>query len=358
MKKISFLTFSTIFITCWANAVSITPYIVNGTSAHVNDYPSFASLYTYMDLADGSYSVRHRCGATIIDEWHVLTAAHCVIGNNVSKADKEFMVILPQLQNKAAFDSPSEYESMTKYWIEKIYTHKDYLLTSRTANNDIAVIKLEQPMTLSSHNKIRYAPDESYRLVTSDEFTAVGHGVTFTNLGRTILQKTSLKIYARSSNCGYDTPRPNTQLCMFSDNIVEGLENAVCDGDSGGPLYWTSGGIQYQVGITSYGPGLLCGSVEDMASSIFTEVKDYESWILSIINNRPLNVITYTTSELERNKLRLATKGSEENDSGDSGAGDSGEVPSKGNTSGSGGSMSIWGWIFLVFITRKKARSY
>lgn len=47
------------------------PHIVGGVDAPIGKYPHQVSLRSYNS---------HFCGGSIIDEYNVLTAAHCILG--------------------------------------------------------------------------------------------------------------------------------------------------------------------------------------------------------------------------------------------------------------------------------------
>ena len=74
----------------------VTPYIVNGSNASVSDFPSMASLFIDRIDYDGVYSTGAYCGATILDPTHILTAAHCIYGNEEGQL---FTTVVPQLED-------------------------------------------------------------------------------------------------------------------------------------------------------------------------------------------------------------------------------------------------------------------
>lgn len=78
-----------------ANSGSNSTYIVNGINVSIDDFPSFASLY--FDQLDTSGLYQNYCGATILDAYHVLTAAHCVEGDSYYYT---YTSVAPQVQNE------------------------------------------------------------------------------------------------------------------------------------------------------------------------------------------------------------------------------------------------------------------
>jgi len=303
MKKILTTLLLLVSVSHTTTGAEMSPFIVNGSDTSSATYPSFASIYTFINYSDGSFQVGNRCGATILDATYILTAAHCVAAADISEVNRLFTIVLPQLDNEADFNSVTEFNSTTKYWVSDIFVHENY--NSGAILNDIAVLKLETPLSVPSSAYAQFVANESqYRGGSGEVYTAVGHGNTQTGIdSTTVLQKTELSIVANAS-CGYDVGgAPATQLCMEGAN-VGGLEKATCQGDSGGPLYWTSG-TTYQVGITSYGPATNfgCGSTAfPGATSVFTEVVDYAAWITSAKSGG--KTAEYSPSESDRNYFR------------------------------------------------------
>lgn len=307
-----------------AGAIEISPYIVNGTDTTTSEYPSYVRLYNYLE--DNSVYNYGFCGGSIIDEYHILTAAHCVDKSDpdIGEVGLLFTAIIPNLDNE------DNAESAQKYYVSKFYVHQDY--DSDQLINDIAVLKLETPLSVTSSSYIQFASDQNAYRDASESFVAVGHGNTSTGVDSTsVLQKTTLQYVANASCNYYYGGAPSTQLCMAGAiSGTTGLENATCQGDSGGPLYWASGLTTYQVGLTSYGPSV-CGtsSTSVNATSVFTEVVDFEGWIANV--QAGLITADYTTSQslrdyyLANGNLTTLTTGS----------------------SSSGGGLPIWSLLVL-----------
>ncbi len=262
-----------------SNAVeSFQPYIVNGSYASVTTFPSYAALF--LDLIDynNTYYVGSYCGATILDDTHILTAAHCVYStNHNSDLYSLFTVVIPQLQYESYFP----YSITEKQRVSKIYYPDNY--NNSTLNNDLAILELESALTTvsSSDYAVRPSSGSSYRSA-AESFYAVGHGNTESGVdNKDALQQAYLQ-YIDNSSCNYSI-MTDTKLCM-EGLITDGLEASTCQGDSGGPLYWYDSTQYVQVGLTSFGPATFCGDPSYSATSVFTEIYDYQTWIDNVLN--------------------------------------------------------------------------
>jgi secreted trypsin-like serine protease len=262
----------------------ISAQIINGSDASVETFPAIASLFYDRISSTGEYV--NYCGATILSNTFVLTAAHCVEG------DKEFNLytsVVPQLENQSDFLNGNAVTVRTKAF----YYPDSYVDSSSLAwPYDIAIIELESALNISETDYVKLATsdDISNYTASGESFTAVGHGYVDNNQNRTdTLQQTELTI--STSSCDY--PNNSERLCMTGElNDESGLNNSTCQGDSGGPLYWHNGSEYVQVGITSFGP-TTCGDSTSVYSSVFTEVSAYTSWIEQVMaGSIPAQVIT------------------------------------------------------------------
>ena len=257
----------------------VTPYIVNGSNASVTDFPSMASLFIDRIDYDGVYSTGPYCGATILNPTHILTAAHCIYGNEEGQL---FTVVVPQIEDTSQFPNGN----IQKARVSEVYYRSDYSnALSDLLRNDVAILKLESALNIDSVNDVVKRPsDESYRVGVND-FVAVGHGDTRSGFdGTTLLQKADLN-YVDNATCALaftdGSSLTDNQICFVGDRATSGLYGGTCQGDSGGPVYWKDGADYRQVGITSFGPDT-CGG-NSTVTSVFTEIQDYEAWIDSVI---------------------------------------------------------------------------
>nr|WP_241807249.1 trypsin-like serine protease [Vibrio genomosp. F6] len=323
--------------------VEVQPYIVNGTSASVDTFPSMASLFIDATDFGGGYSSGSYCGATILDSQHILTAAHCIYGDDTNaQVAQLFTVVVPQLQSDIELPN----ENIQSVRVKEVYYHSDYKnTTARLLPNDIAILKLESeliPLNSNPENDyVKFADDELYRSALS-VFSAVGHGNTQSGVDESNhLLQTSLS-YVSQSTCaeafigGRDYLTDN-QICFTGPiSNTTNLRNGTCQGDSGGPVYWYDGNAEVykQVGVTSFGPSK-CGNPLSNATSVFTELTNYKVWIDDVIAGNINSKITkIEITDVKRQSFA-----------------DSGGLSTVSSSSGGGGgSLPLWSVFALGFI--------
>ncbi|TKG05685.1 trypsin-like serine protease [Vibrio sp. F13] len=275
--------------------VGVTPYIVNGSDASVTEFPSMASLFIDRIDYDGVYSTGPYCGATILDNYHVLTAAHCIYGDENAQL---FTVVVPQLEDTSLFPNGS----IQKVRVSEVYYRTDYSNSiNQLLRNDIAILKLEASLNLQSSAETVIPQFDTY-LNAANDFVAVGHGDIETDVdGTTLLQQVDLT-YVDTLNCKavFGPLVTDKQICFNGNGPNNGLYGGTCQGDSGGPVFWKNGSTYEQVGITSFGP-TTCG--DDIGvTSVFTEVYDYKDWITDVTKgvNDSTETVQFTATEAKR----------------------------------------------------------
>jgi len=241
--------------------------IVNGKETHKNAYPFIAAL---MRVSSYSNKPRQFCGGSLIDESHILTAAHCIEGFSASDV-KTLRIYL------GAHDIKSGYDGHSEHRVIRIIKHKDF--DPKTLVNDIAILTLETPAVMSRTIKTVCLP--SVDISHEGEYvTVAGWGALSEGGGQpNKLHEVRVKVWA-NSDCGrrYNNRIPgrieSNMLCA-SDN---GRDS--CSGDSGGPLYMKRNSYLVQLGIVSWGIG--CARPD--SPGVYTRVTKMMSWIRRIQN--------------------------------------------------------------------------
>ncbi|MBE8574704.1 S1 family peptidase [Vibrio sp. OPT18] len=283
--------------------VGVTPYIVNGSDASVTEFPSMASLFIDRIDYDGVYSTGPYCGATILDNYHVLTAAHCIYGDEEGQL---FTVVVPQLQDTSLFPNGG----VQKVRVSDVYYRSDYSdLEANLLPNDIAILKLESSLGLSTSAETQIPIFDTYRGI-NNSFVAVGHGNTKSGEDSTnLLQRVDLT-YVDTINCKavFGSLVTEKQICFNGNGPDNGLYGGTCQGDSGGPVFWENGSTYEQVGITSFGP-TTCGAGIGV-TSVFTEIYDYKDWITDVTNGVIDSTETVQFSATEAKRVAYAGRSS------------------------------------------------
>nr|BAI66448.1 serine protease 2 [Heterololigo bleekeri] len=229
-------------------------HIVGGTKAKRCEFPHIVFIYT---AKNGHY---FGCGGSLIDNKHVLTAAHCMAGD-VTKVD----ILIGSLDKRTM-----------PIWapVARFIKNSKYAKLRSTVVNDIAVLTLAKPVRFTSCIKpIRMAtPDEAF----VGDCVIAGWGRTGFNLPTSqILLRANVPIMDHAT-CANRLPIILKQhLCVGSGKI---LDTTTCKGDSGGPLMCKSAvdGSQVLAGIVSY--GWKCNT----GLAVFTKVSYYLDWVNSV----------------------------------------------------------------------------
>ncbi|RZC42732.1 Trypsin and/or DUF1986 domain containing protein [Asbolus verrucosus] len=203
--------------------------IVNGTDVQEGEIPYIVSIR----IADS-----HDCGGSILDERHVLTAAHCVTGLSTSYFSVQYGVTKISSGANATNVVP----------VSKVMAHEFYT-PGHGYKNDIAVVKLATPMTFGANvqpvklPQIFNATPENAVALLSGWGTPYSGGWRMTNL-----QKFNINVYT-DEDCEtiHAESGPTNRNYHICAGVPEGGKGQ-CNGDSGGPL--TVNGIQ--VGIVSW----------------------------------------------------------------------------------------------------------
>ncbi|XP_063992944.1 serine protease snake-like [Diachasmimorpha longicaudata] len=159
-----------------------TPLIVGGVQAKHREFPHQA-IIGYGD------EVHWQCGGSVISENYILTAAHCIDSRNRGRASK-VRVGLTDLRDP-------DHRMQERNVIETI-VHPDYHVPSRY--NDIALIKLDEPLTFNA--EVRPACLE-INPTSTGKFIASGFGKTSYEaiVGSDQLMKVTLD-HVTSEECG------------------------------------------------------------------------------------------------------------------------------------------------------------
>jgi hypothetical protein len=237
----------------------VTPLIVGGTTATIADAPWQVGLISAS--ATSEYQGQF-CGGTLIAPDWVATAAHCI---NPALTPSQLKILV-------GYDTLRTSGASRAVATSRIVVHPNY--DDVTEDNDVALIQLSSPVTLSS-GSIETLPLASSTVPAGTSALITGWGNTAypDTSYPTVLRKATVSIVSDAAcNIPYGgSINATTMLCASN----AGFTSDTCQGDSGGPLAVQVGGIWTLAGITSFGAG--CATAP--YPGVYTEVSTYRDWI-------------------------------------------------------------------------------
>ncbi|XP_044043506.1 coagulation factor X [Siniperca chuatsi] len=228
--------------------------IVNGEDCPPGECPWQALLLNEED--------RGFCGGTILNEYIILTAAHCM------NQSRYIYVKLGE------FDVLVDDGNEATHYVETIITHNKY--KRDTYHNDIALIKLATPIKFTRFILPACIPEPDFaekvlmrqvdgmvsgfgRLGEGRQASTILQRLTMPYVDRhTCIESTQLRISARMFCAGYNT-----------------IAKDACQGDSGGPHVTRYHNTYFITGIVSWGEGC----ARKGKYGIYTQVSKYIRWI-------------------------------------------------------------------------------
>ncbi|KYN28215.1 Transmembrane protease serine 9, partial [Trachymyrmex cornetzi] len=201
------------------------------------------------------------CGGTLINNQYVLTAGHCVQWTN--HADLSVGVGVHDIEN------PNDGYIAA---IEEIILHEDFESDYLHDTNDIALIRLQEPVKIDENVRPACLPHKD------SDYT--GQYVKVTGWGRVqvegepsrFLRQATLKVmsFAACKNTSFGDHITESMMCAYNDNTD------ACQGDSGGPLLYQRIDGKYEVvGIVSWG----IGCADPGVPGVYVKNSDYINWI-------------------------------------------------------------------------------
>uniref|UniRef100_A0A8D2GHU8 Vitamin K-dependent protein C n=1 Tax=Theropithecus gelada TaxID=9565 RepID=A0A8D2GHU8_THEGE len=171
--------------------------------------------------------------------------------------------------------------------IEEVFIHPNY--TKSTTDNDIALLRLAQPATLSQTIVPICLPDSG---LAERELTQAGQETLVTGWGYHSSREKEAKRNRTFVLNFIKIPVVPRNECsevmsnMVSENMlcagILGDRRDACEGDSGGPMVASFHGTWFLVGLVSWGEG--CGLLHNYG--VYTKVSRYLDWIHGHIRDK------------------------------------------------------------------------
>ncbi|XP_037666377.1 chymotrypsin-C [Choloepus didactylus] len=233
--------------------------VVGGEDARPHSWPWQISLQY---LSGSTWS--HTCGGFLISSTHVLTAAHCISNS------RTYRVGLGKNNLEVEDEEGSVYMA-----VDTIFVHEKW--NSFLVRNDIALIKLAEPVLLSDTIQVPCLPQEGTVLAQDYPCYVTGWGRLWTNGPIADVLQQGLQPVVDYATCSqsdwWGTTVRDTMVCAGGDGVI-----SACNGDSGGPLNCQAENGSWEVhGIVSFGSSLGCNTRKKPA--VFTRVSAYIDWI-------------------------------------------------------------------------------
>ncbi|EAU77020.2 AGAP003245-PA [Anopheles gambiae str. PEST] len=239
-----------------------------------DDYP-WTALIEY-EKPDGTTGFH--CGGTLINQGHILTAAHCV--SSLRAGWKVHRVLLGEWDLSSVLDCAYNVcnNPPIEAKVSKIIVHDGYDAQNGSFNHDIALIRFEElanfpdtivPICLPIADSI---PWEN---ITDGFSTVVGWGKSQSTAGVTKKLKLNLKVRnfrECSSLLEWPEKMQPSQLCA----LWERSNRKICSADAGGGLAWFYRRFHYLIGVAG-SDEQKCGSGD--VPGVFVNVSYYMNWI-------------------------------------------------------------------------------
>ncbi|KAG7156333.1 trypsin-1-like [Homarus americanus] len=233
--------------------------VVGGTPTSAGKYPWLVSLF---------YRGKLYCGATLINNRYLITAAHCVKRVNLNNVK-----IVLGSYNKTDVHEPSrQVRKVGTWWAHQLFDRRSY-------NNDIGIIMLNEEVEITKHVRPVCLPvsgDGNYTGLTG---IVPGWGRLSENgYPSEVVHEVKVPIIS-NEECKKKKYRPSE----ITDNMMcagydEGKIDA-CQGDSGGPLLLDTGKNIEIIGVVSWGQG--CARAK--YPGVYTRLEKYMDFVNSKI---------------------------------------------------------------------------
>lgn len=226
--------------------------IVGGEEALPNSWPWQVSL---------RYNGRHICGASLVNQDWVVSAAHCVYQ---SSDPGRYSLVLGA--HRRTGDGKV-------FQVSRVIKH--HLFSMQHLRHDVAVLKLARPATLNKKISTICLPKDMEPVRPGTNCYVTGWGRIDPHDNH--LLAPSLKQASAPVASHMECQKTNGQQVDKSSMVcVGGKGSSVCNGDSGGPLSCMEGGRWVLRGAASWVTSKTCPG---HTFSVYARISSYINWI-------------------------------------------------------------------------------
>jgi len=224
----------------------------------------------------------HTCGASLVDENWLVSAAHCVVNERGRTSAKSVTAIIGTKDLRRV-------DKRAMYSVKSL-TVPSTFAPARTGNlkGDIALLYLDRPV-----KNIKPVELANKNTDIQPWLVVAGWGLTETNRNTSPTLQYAAVPYLTVSQVKQLSQMTGSYFAMEDDKMAAGLgESDSCQGDSGGPLVvpsrreftHSSSDETILVGVVSYGMSARCQSGRNSVG-FYTRIDPYYTWIRSEIRS-------------------------------------------------------------------------
>lgn len=235
--------------------------VVGGKVTQRGQYPWLVSL---------SYRGKLYCGASLVNDRFLVTAAHCIKRVNQARVE-----ILLGSYNKTDVTEVSRQVRRVKQW----WAHEGF--DRRSYNNDIGVIQLDKPVEIDRYIRPVCLPTQDKSYVGEYGIVAGWGRQSESGVSSDVVREVRVPIIS-NSECKTKKYKP----AEITDNMMCAGYDAgkidACQGDSGGPLLLERSGQKQidLIGIVSWGQGCARAGYP----GVYTRIQNYRNFVDTKIN--------------------------------------------------------------------------
>uniref|UniRef100_A0A0C9PLQ9 LFC_1 protein n=1 Tax=Fopius arisanus TaxID=64838 RepID=A0A0C9PLQ9_9HYME len=250
--------------------------VVNGFTAKVGVFPWHVGIYE----KKSRHVYEQICAGTLINSNLVVSAAHCFYDDSINEPKPVSKFYAAAGKHYRSWSRDEDYAQKSR--IERINIAKRYIGARGNFAQDIALLELKTPFELTD---LVHPVCLDWDNVLEREHLQVGRYGKAVGWGKTENGEASEELrginvpFVSFDQCVADVPE-DFRGYITPDKFCAGYRNgsSLCEGDSGGGLFFESNGLWYLRGIVSVSP-VRDHSCDYQSYTGFTYFSHFRDWI-------------------------------------------------------------------------------